>query len=100
MPMPAGSIFMYDARLLHRGGANVSTIVRPIIYITYQRPWYQERSGYVHKPQIRVTQAMLARMAPTERDLFAWALHLNRTDSLFEFLMLWVGRIKSRLGGD
>lgn len=93
-PMRAGSIFAYSALTLHRGGANVSDIVRPVIYINYQRPWYLERSGYEHKPQVRVTRAMLAAMAPEHRKLFDWALHLNRADSLDEFLMRWAVRFK------
>jgi hypothetical protein len=97
-PMRAGSVFAYSALTLHRGGANISNIVRPIIYIIYQRPWYLERSGYSDKPQVRVTRAMLAQMAPEHRKLFEWALFLNRADSFDEFVMRWAARLKSRLG--
>lgn len=96
-PMRAGSIFVYSALTLHRGGANVSGIVRPVIYINYQRPWYLERSGYEHKVQVRVTRPMLAAMAPEHRRLFEWALHLNRADTLDEFLMRWAVRLKKAL---
>lgn len=97
-PLRAGSIFAYSALTLHRGGANISNIVRPVIYINYQRPWYLERSGYEHKVQVRVTRAMLAAMAPEHRKLFEWALHLNRADTLDEFLMRWAVRFKGALG--
>ena len=92
-----GTAFMLDARLLHRGGPNNSNVVRPTVYIDYQRPWYLERSGYKDKPQVRVTQTMVDALAPEHRSLFDWALHLNRTDSVDEFLTRWAGRVKTRL---
>lgn len=96
--MKAGSVLLWDARLLHRGGANLSQSVRPAVYITYQRPWYFERSGYESKPQVRITPALLGRLPVEHRPLFDWALHLNRADSFDEFVMRWIGRIRSRLG--
>ena len=96
--MQAGSIFAYSGQTLHRGGANRSNIVRPVIYITYQRPWYLERSGYEDKPQIRINHRMLNAMAPEHSQLFSWALHLNRADTLDEFLMRWAVRLKGTLG--
>ncbi len=96
-PLKVGSVFMLDARLMHRGGPNQSDVVRPTLYIDYQRPWYLERSGYKDKPQVRVTPAMIAQLAPEHRSLFDWALHLNRADSVDEFLTRWAGRFKTRL---
>lgn len=96
-PLKAGSVFMLDGRLLHRGGPNQSDVVRPTVYIDYQRPWYFERSGYKDKPQVRITPRMVARLAPEHRTLFDWALHLNRADSVDEFLMRWAGRFKNRV---
>lgn len=93
----AGSLLFYDGRLIHRGGPNRSDAVRPILYVTYQYPWYLERPGYDHKPQVRVTKRMLDRMAPEHRRLFEWALHLNRSDSFDEFVIRWAGRAKTHL---
>jgi ectoine hydroxylase-related dioxygenase (phytanoyl-CoA dioxygenase family) len=96
-PLRAGSLLLYDGRLVHRGGANRSNVVRPIVYITYQHPWYIERPGYSDKPQIRVTPAMVNKLAPEHRKLVEWALHLNRFDTFDEFLMRWAGRFKTRV---
>lgn len=97
MPLKAGTVFMLDGRLLHRGGANNSDVVRPAVYIDYQRPWYLERSGYDDKPQVRVTERMIAQLAPEHRKLFDWALHLNRADSVDEFLTRWAARFRNRV---
>jgi ectoine hydroxylase-related dioxygenase (phytanoyl-CoA dioxygenase family) len=97
VPLRAGTVFMLDARLLHRGGPNNSDVVRPAVYIDYQRPWYKERSGYKDKPQVRVTPAMLSPLACEHQRLFDWALYLNRSDSFDEFLLRWAGRFKTRV---
>lgn len=95
--MKLGSIFVYDGRLMHRGSPNRSDAVRPAFYIDYQRPWYIERAGYETKPQIKLKAHMLAHMAPEHRKMFEWALHLNRSDTLDEFVMRWAGRFKSHV---
>lgn len=97
--LSAGSVVFIDARLLHRGGANSSGPVRPFIYFSFHRPWYQENYGYERKPQVRVTPAMLERLPEAYRPLFAWALHLNRTDGAQEFIYRWTGRLRRRLLG-
>jgi hypothetical protein len=96
-PLRAGTVLFYDGRLIHRGGPNHSDIIRPIVYIAYQHPWYLERPGYEAKPQVRVTNAMLKHMAPEHRRLFDWALHLNRFDSFDELLLRWASRLKRRV---
>jgi Phytanoyl-CoA dioxygenase (PhyH) len=40
----AGSIFLFDYRLLHRGLANDSPRPRPILYLVIARPWYRDRT--------------------------------------------------------
>lgn len=92
-----GSVVLIDARVFHRGGANVTGPVRAVAYFSYHRSWYAEHSGYEDKPQVRVTPAMLQRLPQAYRPLFAWALHLNRTDSAQEFVFRWTGRIRRRL---
>ena len=96
-PINAGSVVFLDSRLMHRGGANVSGPVRPTIYFSFHRSWYHESGGYENKPQVRVTPAMLDKLPEAYRPLFAWALHLNRTDSVSEFIYRWTGRFRLRL---
>lgn len=95
--LSVGSVMMLDSRTLHRGGANTSGPVRPAAYFCFHRTWYVENPGYENKPQVRVTPSMLQRLPQAYRPLFAWALHLNRTDSFEEFAYRWAGRIRRRL---
>lgn len=95
--LSAGSVVLVDSRTFHRGGANLSGPVRPTVYVSFHRRWYMENPGYEYKPQVRVTPAMLQRLPESYRPLFAWALHLNRTDSFQEFAYRWIGRIRRRL---
>lgn len=97
MALSAGSVVLIDSRILHRGGANISGPVRPTAYFSFHRRWYVENPGYEDKPQIRVTPAMLQGLPKAYRPLFAWALHLNRTDGFSEFAHRWTGRIRARL---
>jgi ectoine hydroxylase-related dioxygenase (phytanoyl-CoA dioxygenase family) len=39
---PVGSCMIMDYRLLHRGTANRSRHVRPILYVAYHRPWFKD----------------------------------------------------------
>jgi len=93
----AGSVVMHDWRIYHRGGANTTGPVRPALYVCFQRKWFLSISGYEYKPQVRVTPQMLLRLPETYRPLFSWALHLNRTDGVSEFVYRWTGRIRKRL---
>jgi Phytanoyl-CoA dioxygenase (PhyH) len=95
--LKAGTIVLVDARTLHRGGAHKSGPVRPCVYFSFHRSWFQENAGYEHKPQVRVTPAMLQRLPEAYRPLFSWALHLNRTDGFQDFVYRWIGRIRRRL---
>ncbi|WP_372781376.1 phytanoyl-CoA dioxygenase family protein [Phenylobacterium sp.] len=97
MQLDAGSVLLFDSRLLHRGGANITGPVRPSIYFNLHRSWYQENPGYTDKPQVRVTPAMVQRLPEAYRALFSWALHLNRTDGFQEFVFRWTGRIRRDL---
>jgi len=38
----AGSLVVYDTRILHRGGANASGAERPLVYMTFSRVWFRD----------------------------------------------------------
>ena len=97
MALKTGSIVMLDSRLVHRGGAHIEGPVRPFGYVTFQRHWLSDKFGYEHKPQVRITPAMLHRLPEAYQPLVKWALHLNRTDSFQEFVYRWAGRIRRRI---
>jgi ectoine hydroxylase-related dioxygenase (phytanoyl-CoA dioxygenase family) len=44
--LPIGSCILMDYRLLHRGTANHSEQVRPILYVIYHRPWFKDYVNY------------------------------------------------------
>ena len=39
---PAGSLLLYDPRLMHRGGPNAAGPDRPLVYLTFSRIWYRD----------------------------------------------------------
>jgi hypothetical protein len=41
-----GSIVIWDYRILHGGAANKSTEVRPLLYLVYARPWFQDHVNF------------------------------------------------------
>lgn len=42
----AGDMVAYDYRLMHRGMANTSNVVRPILQILLKKSWYKEKRNY------------------------------------------------------
>jgi ectoine hydroxylase-related dioxygenase (phytanoyl-CoA dioxygenase family) len=96
-PLRPGTVLFYDGRLIHRGGPNHSDTIRAIVYVAYQHPWYIERPGYEYKPQLLVTETMLATMAPEHRRLFEWVLYLNRFDRLDRFLLRCASRLRAHV---
>lgn len=40
--LPAGSVLLFDYRLVHRGQANRTDADRPILYLTFAAPWFQD----------------------------------------------------------
>jgi ectoine hydroxylase-related dioxygenase (phytanoyl-CoA dioxygenase family) len=40
-----GDCMMFDFRLVHAGGANRSSRVRPVIFASYARPWFHDDVG-------------------------------------------------------
>ncbi len=44
--VPAGSGIMWDFRTLHRGTENRSNAYRPLLYMTYSRPWWRDTGNF------------------------------------------------------
>ena len=99
MPLEAGSVSLHDSRLVHRGGDNQAGPVRPLLYFGFHRNWHFDNDGFAYKPQIRINESMLSRLAEEHQRRFRWALHLNRVESLSEFVRLWTRRIRRSLAG-
>lgn len=41
-----GSVLMFDYRVLHRGTANTSSEPRPVIVLTFAKPWFQDTLNF------------------------------------------------------
>jgi hypothetical protein len=41
-----GSCMFWDYRLVHSGTANRGTVARPLLYVTYCRPWFYEYNNF------------------------------------------------------
>ena len=46
----AGDLLLFDYATLHRGGANASPRLRPLLYVTYARPWYRDTGNWREPP--------------------------------------------------
>jgi hypothetical protein len=62
--VPAGSVLVFDVRVLHRGLANASMKERPMLYFTFGKDWFHERfmfskSSLRAPPQLAANQRLV-----------------------------------------
>lgn len=93
----AGSVVMCDWRVLYRAGANTSGATAHALYVSFQRKWLLSLSGSEYRQGLSVPAATLRRLPEAYHPLVTWALHLNKTDDVSEFIHLWMGRAVRRL---
>jgi len=65
-----GNCFLFDYRLLHQGTANQSAAARPVLYITYARPWFIDVGNFRRQPRIRIDSDDLREIRPEHWPLF------------------------------
>ena len=46
IPLPAGSVVLFDDRILHRGRGNISDTPRYVGYFSYRRPWFEPSTHF------------------------------------------------------
>jgi len=44
--VPAGSVVLFDYRVLHRGRAHAGAEPRPVLYFTYARRWFSDNLNF------------------------------------------------------
>lgn len=72
LPLPqAGDALLIDFRLIHAGTPNDSHIDRPVLYIVYRRPWFDEQKNFTEQPPLKISQKRLARLPRKHRRLFS-----------------------------
>jgi Phytanoyl-CoA dioxygenase (PhyH) len=80
--VPLGSCVLNDYRCAHRGLGNRSQVVRPILTLIYNRPWFRDFKNYGRQPPLRLGDAAYARMPPNVQPLVAWWKNERRLDQL------------------
>ena len=53
--IPVGSCAIWDFRLFHGGTPNHSNSHRPILYVTYARPWFRDAKNFLKEGQRRIS---------------------------------------------
>jgi ectoine hydroxylase-related dioxygenase (phytanoyl-CoA dioxygenase family) len=73
-----GSCMLWDFRLIHGGTPNGSALPRPLLYVTYCRPWFMEYLNFDAKKNpkqkpLLATKAFLSGLSEQQRRLLARA---------------------------
>lgn len=69
-----GDCIFMDYRMLHRGLANNSDKLRPILYITYYREWFRDYQNYSKHNPLRISMEECARIPHEHRYLVSWLM--------------------------
>ena len=66
-----GSCAIWDYRLRHGGNQNRSAAPRPLLYMTYCRPWFVDYKNYQEQTPVRAPKGFLADLPEDLRPLLA-----------------------------
>jgi len=69
---PPGSCLLMDYRLSHQGLANRSQVVRPVLSLVYNRPWFRDAANYKKQVPVDLPAAEFERVPPQHQCLFDW----------------------------
>ncbi len=69
---PLGSCLLNDYRCAHRGLGNRSDVVRPILTLIFNRPWFHDYANYGKQPPLRLPQGVYDKMPEDLQDLLSW----------------------------
>jgi ectoine hydroxylase-related dioxygenase (phytanoyl-CoA dioxygenase family) len=70
-----GSAYLMDYRLAHRGMANTTGALRPVLSMVYARPWFLDAVNFVKIPPLRMSAAARGRVPAEWESLFARIPH-------------------------
>jgi tetratricopeptide (TPR) repeat protein len=80
--VPLGSCLLNDYRCAHRGLANQSQVVRPIVTLIFNRRWFRDFKNYSQQPPLRLTDAAYEQLPEDLRPLFSWWKEERKHDLL------------------
>jgi len=94
-----GSVLITNSKLLHRGGANLSDRLRPLVYMTYHRSWFRDFYGYESRPPVNVTNFEYRKIPDNHKHMFSWTRNTYkyiRYKAMAKRLLPWF--IKKKVG--
>ena len=68
-----GSCVLWDFRVAHAGTPNRSAMPRPLLYMTYCRPWFLDHQNYQKQPMLRASKRWLSTLSADNLKLLARA---------------------------
>lgn len=71
--LPVGDALLFDCRVWHGGTENRSEAPRPVLYNTYQRPWFRDQVNFGQQEPLIMRRAERDRVPDAHRHLFEWA---------------------------
>lgn len=71
--VPVGSAVLFDSRIWHFGTENRSAAPRPVLYNSYQRPWFRDAVNFSLQEPLALTGAEFEKVPEAYRSLMAWA---------------------------
>ena len=71
--MPVGDALLFDCRVWHGGTANRSGAPRPVLYNSYQRPWFRDQVNFAQQEPLVIPAQEREGVPESWRYLFDWA---------------------------
>ena len=72
IPLPnRGDVYLMDYRVIHGGMANEADYARPILYLVYSRPWFQDTFNLIDQKPVRFASGERKKIPKEFRHLFA-----------------------------
>ncbi len=72
--VPAGSCYLMDMALTHKGQGNRTDEVRPIVNMVYHRSWFVDNKNFRKQPPLQIDSVEYRRIPVKNRYLFDWAI--------------------------
>ncbi len=66
-----GAALLWDYRLAHQGTANISGVPRPLLYLTYCRPWFFDHHNFSEQTPLAIDEDAYERLSPSAKQVMA-----------------------------